>query len=171
MRLTYSSVLQWLAANAETLTPAEIAKLETAVANAKAESHRHNEKLQRALAEMESIAKSVGLGSATDLLKLVARGPAAAAPDGKTPRAGLRKPYMDPYDPDSGIFALTHLHELPEWARRAVANGWTKPEFHYKRIGAAWKARGITPAYDPIARHKELMHKELDETVVYQRGK
>ncbi len=173
MKISYATTKKWLETDAEKCSAEELCTLLQLIEDALKIVEKRDEKLTGALAEMERLAKSVGFDSVQDLMKLVTKSSrsSVSTTDVRAPRAGLRKPFMNPLDPHSGIFALTHLHDLPDWAQACVDKGWSKDELHYKRIAAGWSARGIEPLFDPIARHAELVKKEIENSVVFQRPK
>ncbi|MFL9948923.1 hypothetical protein PQR68_23305 [Paraburkholderia agricolaris] len=78
--------------------------------------------------------------------------------DARLPRTGVRRPYMNPFDAQSGIYAFppNHPEKMPDWARQALNQGWRKQDMHYKNLAGAWAQRGMPQLYDPIARHDEL---------------
>lgn len=171
MKLSYRGVRAWLEENAKNCTFEELCTLQTIIEEALQTAEAQHKKLEKAKAEMQALAKEIGVGDVASLVRLVTgtaiQAPAAAEagePVRKL-RANVRKPYMDPFDPESDIYSLQHLHPDPEWFIAAQEKGWTKEECHYKRLMAAWRARGMQPLYDPIARHAELVAMEKQQPV------
>ena len=173
MKISYATTKKWLETDAASCSAEELCTLLQLIEDALKIVEKRDEKLTGTLLEMERLAKSVGFDSVQDLMKVVAKSsrPPVVVNDVRAPRAGLRKPFMNPLDPHSGIYALTHLHDLPEWAQACVDKGWSKDELHYKRIASSWSARGIEPLFDPVARHAELVKQEIESAVKFQRPK
>lgn len=168
MRLSFQQVLNWIDDQAKDCTAAQLNMLMQKLEAAKREAAQRDEQVERVRQQMSEMAKSLGLESPAELMKFIKPGAVEAAPKTKfirqgsrVPRTSIRKPYMDPFDPQSDIHALPHMHPLLPWAQRCIDQGWSKEELHYKRIKAAWQARGLPELYDPIERHAALIAAEL----------
>lgn len=160
---TLSGVLNWLE-NGAGLTAAELEALGDLVAK-KLEYARQTEAIYaRALLELDIIARNAGAKNTRDL---IAKLDGAPRPDRTKPgrkKGGakeVRKPYMNPFDPDSALYALAEHHPKPAWVADLLKRGWTKSELHYAQHKQALAARGEPILYDAPKRHKALVAAEL----------
>lgn len=163
MQMKYSAVRDWLVdrAGAE-CTVAELeqlgARILTAIEQAKSIESRRTEALARATA----VALEYGFDS-LDALQAEAAGSrlAPAAPDRREQTSGIRKPHLDPMDPDANkLYALTKHKLLPRWAQRLVDAGWSVDELSYRNHAEALQRRGLPQLYDAVQRHRELLDRE-----------
>jgi len=170
MRLSYIGVRRWLEDNATSCTEEELHLLATIIESAIPIVERRNSEVQQKLARIVELARDAGLDE-----KAVARlvhSKRDLPPGARLPRTGVRRPYMNPFDAESGIYAFppTHPDKMPEWAKQALAQGWEKEEMHYKKLAAAWAKRNMPKLFDPVARHSELQAEEAAKGG-YQRKK
>lgn len=124
--------------------------------------------------KMDELAKSIGAASAADLLRLTAINTPAVAlsvprdAGDRLPRTEIRKPYLNPFERDSKIYASKSLKSA-EWFKRAQKDGWTPEQCHHKNLLKTWLNRGMQPLYDPAAEHTKLVKQEEAQGVVYSR--
>jgi hypothetical protein len=50
---------------------------------------------------------------------------------------------------------------VPDAIAKLLANGWTKAELHFRRLGDSSAARGLTLGFDPITTHAALVAAEI----------
>lgn len=160
MRLSVVGVRNWLSVNATSCTEEELHTLADIIASAIPVVERKNNEVQQKLDQIRVLAKEAGLDE-----KAVARLVQSKAEQSfstRLLRTSVRRPYMNPFDAQSGIYAFppNHPEKMPEWAKQALAQGWEKEEMHYKRLAAAWAKRNMPQLYDPVARHSELQAEE-----------
>lgn len=170
MRLSYIAVRRWLQENATSCSEEELHTIAYIAEQAIPIVEKKNQELKRKLAQIVELAKEAGLDE-----KAVARlvsSKVELAPGSRLPRTAVRRPYMNPFDAQSGIYAFppNHPEKIPAWAKQAIAQGWEKEEMHYKRLAAAWAKRNMPRLYDPVARHSELQAEEAAKGG-YQRKK
>lgn len=170
MRLSFVGVRRWLEDNALSCSEEELHTLASIIEAAIPVVERKNEAVKQKLTQIVELAREAGLDE-----KAVARlvsSKAEQASGSRLPRTGVRRPYMNPFDPQSGIYAFppNHPDKMPDWAKQALAQGWEKEEMHYKNLAAAWAKRNMRRLYDPMARHGELQAVE-EAKGGYQRKK
>ena len=160
MRLTFTGIRNWLEDNATACTEEELHTIAGIVDEALPIVCRKNEEIKLKLAQIVRLAQEAGLDekAVARLISSKTEAPASQRPS----RTGVRRPYMNPFDADSGIHAFppNHPEKLPTWAKEAMENGWAKEEMHYKHLEAAWAQRGMERLYDPVARHLDLQTAE-----------
>jgi hypothetical protein len=116
---------------------------------------------REALEKLEALAREQGYAGVEDLLQK-ARGEAArrsAPPPGRQPRSELRKPYLDPLDPDpKELYALSKTlpENYPQWVKRALDRGFVLDELKYKNHAAACRRLGLQQLYDAHQKFQEL---------------
>lgn len=115
---------------------------------------------QDALAKLDALAREQGYGSAEELLQKARGETARRSPSlGRQPRSELRKPYLDPLDPDpKELFALSKTlpENRPEWVKRALERGFTLDDLRYKNHAAACMRLGLPQLYDAREKFAEL---------------
>lgn len=174
MRLSYPAVLAWLTTHCTEFTTAQLEQLDGVVQAALEQARARDAQTADVLRRMDELAREAGASSAAEILQRAAaqqggvEAPAVTQP--RKLRTDVRKPYLDPYDANSGIYAAKNLSET-EWFKRAQAKGWTMQQCHYKHLADTWKSRGMKPLYDPVERHAQLVQQELAAGVVYSRGR
>lgn len=177
MKLSYLTVRNWLQANAAGCRTDQLKELEDIVSAGLLAAQAAEDTYRAALAQAEAAAKSVGLNSVEDLLRLAQAGrgsagggPLADAARGQPPRTGVRKPYLDPLRDDGQIHAAPNARRpKPAWWTEAEKAGWSLGECHYARLLDAWRARGVQGyTADPGALHQA--RKDAEPTR-YQRKK
>lgn len=72
----------------------------------------------------------------------------------------IRKPYMNPFDPRSGIYFFAKGRSVPPWVQALIDQGWSLPELHFKRIAQSLRARQLPVEHDYIAIHASLVAAE-----------
>lgn len=155
MKLTTKTIIRWLTENANTCTLAELDAMQAQITSARDKAAVKAQRIATALAAAEAAAKEAGLS----LSELVKRERTGA---GKHPvtSVSIRKPYLNPFDAESPLYALSTKRfgqSLPQWAADLVGQGWTLDELHYKQHAAALAKRGITPVYDAEERYNRLV--------------
>jgi len=157
MRIGFSTVARWLDEAASACTPAQLDELATRLAAARQQAEARASQLSAARAAAEAAAKAAGV-SLEELLRIA---PAGGKQPAKVRPKDSRKPYLDPFNPQSECYAISSRrgHKIPEWAERLIEQGWAVEELHYKRHAAALRARGQQPRYDAVARYKQLTGK------------
>lgn len=170
MRLSFVGVRRWLEDNATSCSEEELHTLASIVEQAIPVVARKDQEVKKKLAQIVELAKEAGLDE-----KAVARlvsSKVELAPGSRRLRTAVRRPYMNPFDVQSGIYAFppNHPEKMPDWAKEAIAQGWEKEEMHYKKLAAAWTKRNMPRLYDPVARHSELQAEEAAKGG-YQRKK
>ncbi|MCX9158536.1 hypothetical protein OPU71_20630 [Niveibacterium sp. 24ML] len=170
MRLSFIGVRRWLENNATSCSEEELHLLADIIESAIPVVERRNDEVKQKLEQIVALAKEAGLDQ-----KAVARLVSSKIdlpPGARLPRTAVRRPYMNPFDPQSGIHAFppNHPEKIPEWARQAISQGWEKEEMHYKKLAAAWAKRNMPQLYDPVARHSDLQAEEAAKGA-YQRKK
>lgn len=182
MKLNYGLVRQWLIENMSLCSLDQLRELSDMVDQATVQAELRKSRIEEELAQLrmlaEDSAQRLGL-PVEQILNLTRQGPEQRAgavdlvvPVGaKKPRAGVRKPYMNPFQDDGTIYSISLAHpdrNRPEWLARAEAEGISLDQCHYKRLESTWRLKNMPRLYDPIARHAELV---AQEPVKYQRLK
>lgn len=160
MRLSVVGVRNWLEANATSCSEEELHTLASIIESAIPVVEHRNSEVQQKLDQIRVLAKEAGLDE-----KAVARlvqSKTELSFSARLLRTSVRRPYMNPFDAQSGIYAFppNHPEKMPEWAKQALAQGWEKDELHYKKLAAAWAKRNMPKLFDPVARHSELQAEE-----------
>src|SRR5690349_10074629 len=115
MRLSYSAVLTWLTTHCKELTTAQLEQLAGVVQPALAHVREQEKSRAEVVRKMDELAKSIGAASAAELLSLTAGKaqavtlPVPADAEDRLPRTGIRKPYLNPFEQDSKIYAAKSL--------------------------------------------------------------
>ncbi|MCB4359607.1 hypothetical protein [Quatrionicoccus australiensis] len=151
MKLTYKTIQRWFAENASACTLPEIDTLQFLLDAARDKAEVKAQRINDAIAAAEVAAKEAGLS-----LHEMIQGKRTPT---KNRSPLLRKPYLNPFDASSPLYALStkrHGHSLPDWADALVKQGWTLDELHYKNHAKALEKRGITPLYDAEQRYSRL---------------
>lgn len=170
MRLSYRAVRRWLEANALSCSAEELHTLASIADQAIPLVEKRHRERQQKLDQIAALAREAGLDE-EEVARLV-NSKSDRQSDERRPRTGVRRPYMNPFDAHSGIYAFppNHPEKIPHWAKQALNKGWTKEEMHYKNLAGAWARRNMSPLYDPVARHGELQAVEAAKGG-YQRKK
>lgn len=161
MTTTYNAVETWLRTHAGACTSSQLQHLSELLRIAMMAAQQREANSQEALEKLEALAREQGFAGVDDLLKQ-ARGEAArrsAPPPGRQPRSELRKPFLDPLDPDTKeLYALSKTlpENYPAWVKRALERGFTLDELRYKNHAAACRRLGLTPLYDAQDKFNEL---------------
>lgn len=161
MATTYNAVESWLRTQAGECSSAQLQHLYELLRTAMDTAQQREASSQEALARLEALAREQGYASVEDLLRK-ARGDAArrtVPPPGRQPRSELRKPYLDPLDPDpKELFALSKTlpANYPQWVKRAMERGFTLDELKYKNHAAGCRRLSLTPLYDAHQKFSEL---------------
>ena len=163
-QLNFDLVMAWLASPELALTAEQLERLVIEAIQAEDRVKNKAARMGRVKAQADEVARAGGYDSVEQLLQAMSP-PAAVStagrvlPGRKRPFQ-IRKPYMSPFTPDA-IYSLAAHHPVPDAIAKLLANGWRKEELHFRRLGDAAAARGLTLAFDPLARHAELVAAEL----------
>lgn len=169
MRISFPTIRNWLTAHCDTLTVAQIDELSSLLEQHRQVVSAREGKYRQAL---EQAAASVGV-SVDELLKR-SRVPEQG---GRQEISGVRKPYLNPYAPHSGLFALFD-NRLPDWADELLNNPdpdrrWEKVELRYDRIEAAYERHNEQKWLTAYGKSAADIYEELKakEPVRYSRNK
>lgn len=169
MRVTFSTVRNWLSANGESLTVAQLTELDRLVEQHRQAVTAREGKYRQAL---EQAAASVGV-SVDELLRR-SRVPEQG---GRQEISGARKPYLNPYAPYDGLFALFD-NRLPDWANELLkhpdpALRWMKAELKHSEIEAAYERHTGQKWLTAYGKSAAAIYEELKakEPVRYSRTK
>lgn len=165
MKLTFVGVRRWLEENAKECSEEELHTLAFIIESALVVVEKKNEEVQKKIDQILELARQVGLDE-NAINNFLAKETRLSA-SYRVPRTGIRRPYMNPFDEQSGIYAFppNHPEKMPQWAKDAMNNGWSKNEMHYKNLADAWQKRNMKALYDPIKRHNDLQAAELEKGV------
>jgi len=167
-KFTASGVISWL--RASKLSASDLIEIIKAAEEMLTTAREDEQELARALEKLDLLVKRMALNTSTESITstrdLIARldglvpqnTQSKGRPGRKAGRISdeIRKPYMHPYDPELGIFAIKKGHP-PPWAEKLLAEGWTLADLHYRRISAALRVRGEPISHDYVAIHDRLM--------------
>lgn len=176
--ITYQQVQAWLKQQCKegsSCTLKELEALEELASTAAAIASEREEKLKKAVAEVQQVARTYGV-PADSLLATVTGQPLQKErkPRGRPRKyeakpALPRRPYLIPSDPNTSAYAI-HSSQGRAWPEPIVAfleanPEWDKEELHYKRIAKKWaqlQRRGIqvTNPWAPLTpeqKHAQLM--------------
>lgn len=143
----------------------ELEDLEELITTAAETAKEKASKLQRALAELDNVAKTYGVSPEALLAAKTGRPvEPVARPRGRPPipagernLAPPRRPFLLPNDPNTTAYSL-HTSQGREWPPEIVQfleenPEWTKEDLHYKRIAKKWESlrKQGKPAVNPWA--------------------
>jgi hypothetical protein len=159
MRVSFSTIRNWLAAHSDDLTVEQLTELSSLVEQQRQAATEREGKYRRAL---EQAAASVGV-SVDELLKRSRPGDQG----GKQKISGVRRPYLNPYAPEDGLFALFD-NRMPDWADKLINHPnpslrWTKAELHYKEIEAAFERHEGQKWADKYGKSAQAIYVELEQ--------
>jgi DNA-binding protein H-NS len=178
MAITYQQVQAWLKQQCHeesACTVQELEALEELASTAVVIASERQEKMKKAIAEVEQVARTYGVPADSLLASVTGQpGLTASRPRGRPRKheakpAVPRRPYLIPDDPNTEAYAI-HSSQGRAWPEAVVAfleanPEWDKEDLHYKRIAKKWaqlQRRGIqvTNPWAPLTpeqKHSQLM--------------
>jgi hypothetical protein len=157
MSLQYDEVRHWITTSADLPDLLELRTILNHTIEIKRLEH-----LSSVREQIDAIARQSGFASAAELSATLLRtsGSPARPENLQHLMPDSRKPFMNPFDPNTELYALSERRDKrphwPEWAKQLASEGWSKAEFHWKRIPDALRARGREPTYDHAERYQLL---------------
>lgn len=162
MKINYTVVAQWLEQRAATAcTVAELKHLAQLIVTAIDTATSLEDRRKTALEQATKIAREFGFESIDELRSETSADSRGTPADGRGTRSGLRKPHLDPLDPDAcELLAITKMRpdNYPKWVKERLEQGFTIDELHFRNHAQGLARLGLgEPRYDAVVRHKELV--------------
>lgn len=164
--MNFDSFRDWLKFKAvDECSASELEELDGLILVAIDEVRNRDSRRKAALEKMALVAKELGFSSIDEVFGSRAKTSQTSLRGERRGNSqfvsGARRPHMNPMDPNaSDVWALNKVKQLPAWAELLLSQGWTIEELSYKNHARAMKARGLTPLYDAVQRHSEILAAE-----------